>query len=95
MQVTLAAGTAPSDVAGSNLHAMVRTVFPSGWSTVIVALVKARSSMLSTQFLLGQSGAPSMDAGGGLVLTLKATFPFFTSDAGIVSLPVTVRGAGF
>ncbi len=54
------------------------------------------SVIVSVQLLPGQSGAPGIGFGdGGLVVTLNATFPFFTADAGIDSLPVTVTGAGF
>ena len=63
--------------------------------TVTVALVNAMSVMVSRQEAFGQSGAPGTGEVGPLVVTEKVTLPFFTSLAGIDSLPLTVMGAGF
>ena len=88
-------GTGPSEVGGLKVHITVSTTLPAGCSTVIVALVKARSSIVSVQLGLGQSGAPAMIGSGGNVVTLKGVVPFLISSAGIAWLPITVRGAGF
>jgi hypothetical protein len=77
------------------VHAIVSTTVPAGCSTVMVAEVKARSSIVSVQFGFGQSGAPGMVASGGSVWTLNGVLPFLSSSAGIASEPVTVIGAGF
>jgi hypothetical protein len=64
--------------------------------TVIVALVKARSVIVSVQFEFGQPGAPAIGLfGGGLVVTVNVTLPFLTSDAGRDCEPETETGAGF
>src|SRR3990172_12737091 len=87
--------TGPSLVAGLKVQLTTRTTLPAGCSTVIVALVNARSRMFSLQPGLGQSGAPGIDDGGAVVVTLNGVLPFLISDAGIETLPVTLIGAGF
>lgn len=87
--------TAPSDVAAVKVHETVNTTTPAGCSTVIVAEVNARSSMLSVQFGFGQPGAPGIGVVGATVVTENDVFPFLISLAGIATLPVTVVGAGF
>jgi hypothetical protein len=88
-------GTAPSEVAGPNVHVTTSTTVPNGCSTVNVALVKATSSMDSVQFEFGQSGAPAIVAGADVVRTLNGVVPFLSSDSGITCVPVSVIGAGF
>lgn len=87
--------TAPSAVGALKVHETVNTTTPAGCSTVIVADVNARSSMLSVQFGFGQPGAPAMGVVGATVVTENVVFPFLISLAGIATLPVTVSGAGF
>ena len=94
-QVTFCLGTAPFDVGALKVHEIVRTTVPGGCSTVIVAEVNARSSMLSVQFGFGQPGAPGTGVVGAVVVTENDVLPFLISDAGIATLPVTVIGAGF
>ena len=93
-QDTFCLGTAPLDVGALNLHEIVKTTVPP-CSTVIVAEVNARSSMLWVQFGFGQPGAPGMGVVGAVVVTENGVVPFLISDAGIATLPVTVIGAGF
>ncbi len=95
MQVTLAAGTTPFDVAGLNVQVTVRTTVGGGCSTVMTALVKDMSVMISVHDELGQSGAPGIGVAGEFVVTLKGVLPFLISLAGMDTLPVTVTGAGF
>ena len=90
----LALGTAPFDVAGLNEHMTVSTTVGVGCSTVIVALVKDMSVMISVHAELGQSGAPGIGLTGGFVVTLNGVLPFLISLAGMDTLPVTVTGAG-
>ncbi len=78
-----------------NVQLTVRTSVPAGCSTVIVALVNARSVMSSLQFGFGQSGASGIGVVGSFVMTPNGVFPFLISPAGIASLPDTVIGAGF
>lgn len=95
VQLTVLPGTGPSEVGGLKVQVTVSTVVPSGCSTVMMALVNARSSMVSVQRLFGQSGAPAMTADGATVTTLNGVKPFLNSSSGIAWLPVTVIGAGF
>jgi len=95
VQVTLAAGTTPFDVAGLNVQVTVRTTVGGGCSTVMTALVKDMSVMISVHDELGQSGAPGIGVAGEFVVTLKGVLPFLISLAGMDTLPVTVTGAGF
>lgn len=97
MQETVWDGTGPLAVAGSNTHETVNTV-ASGvpCCTVMVALVKDRSVIVSVQLEFGQPGAPEIGLlGGGCVVTAKATVPFLICDAGIASEPETETEAGF
>jgi hypothetical protein len=96
-QVTSWEGSAPSFVGCANKHEMVNSVAGGvPCCTVIVALVKARSVIVSVQFGFGQPGAPAIGLfGGGWVVTVKVTLPFLTSDAGIACEPETETGAGF
>jgi hypothetical protein len=93
--VTDPAGTPPLADAGEIVHDTVSTRVPGGCSTVMVALVNARSVIVSVHWVLGQPGAPGITVGGATVTTLKGVLPFLISDAGIAWLPVTVMGAGF
>src|SRR5262245_60349190 len=95
VQLTLARGTEPSRVAGLMAQVTVRTVVPAGCSTVMTADENARSSIVSVQWGLGQSGAPAMVRSGATVNTENGVVPFLTSLAGIAWLPITVSGAGF
>jgi hypothetical protein len=61
----------------------VNTVVPGGCSTVMTADVNARSSIVSFQLALGQSGAPAMIGSGATVTTEKGVVPFLISAAGI------------
>ena len=63
--------------------------------TVMVADVNVKSVICAVQLLLGQPACSGVGCAGGLVVTLKFTFPFLTSLAGIDWLPVTVTAAGF
>src|SRR5215216_5229943 len=74
---------------------MVRTRLPSGCSTVMTALVNAKSVIVSVQLEPGQSGAPSIGLGGGSVVTSKWTLPLSISSLGIDTLPLTSASAGF
>jgi len=82
-------------VGGLNEQDTVRTVVPTGCSTVIVALVNCMSVMSSIHCGFGQSGAPGIGVTGPFVVTLNGVLPFFTSLSGIACEPVTVAGAGF
>ena len=95
MQLTVPPGTLPLLVCGSKVQLTVSTVLPTGCSIVRVALVKARSSIVSVQFEFGQSGAPEISGLGAWVVTLKGVVPFLISLPGIAWLPVTLSGAGF
>lgn len=57
MRLTELPGTAPSDECGLMLHVSLSTTLPGGCSTVMSALVNARSSTVSTRFGFAQSGA--------------------------------------
>jgi len=95
VQVTLAAGTGPFEVAGLNAQVTVRTTVGDGCSTVMTALMNDMSVMISVHEELGQSGAPGIGVVGEFVVTLNGVLPFLSSLAGIDTLPVTVTGAGF
>src|SRR5262245_20033600 len=95
VQVTDPAGTPPLADAGEIEHDTVSTSVPGGCSTVMVALVNARSVIVSVHWVLGQPGAPGITDGGATVTTSKGVLPFLISDAGMASLPLTVMGAGF
>ncbi len=90
----LLAGTEPSTVCGLNVQATVRTKDPA-WKTVIVALVKATSVIVSVQFVFGHAGAPGTGDCGGRVVTLKGVLPFLSCEFGINCSPVRVTEAGF
>ncbi len=95
MQLTLELGTVPLEVDGLKVQLTVSTVVPTGCSTLITALVNDTSVIVSVQFFeFGQPGAPGIGFVGGLVVTLKATLPFLTWDAGMAWDPVKVTGAG-
>src|SRR5512135_2970258 len=87
VHVTVRLDTVPFDVGGENMQLTVSTSVPSGCSTLMTALVNARSVIASVQFGFGQSGAPAIGVTGGSVTTWKVTLPFSTSLAGIASLP--------
>lgn len=91
---TFPGGTAPLPVGSVKVHETVSTNWPA-WYMLIVADVKARSSIDSVQLVLGQSGAPGMSVGGAVVVTLNGVQPFLISLAGIACDPDTVIGAGF
>ncbi len=95
MHFTVPPGTEPLEVCGLKVQVTVSTRVPTGCSTVIVALVNARSVIDSVQFVLGQSGAPAIIVGGATVVTAKGVVPFLIALAGIASDPLTVIGAGF
>jgi len=95
VQLTVAVGTAPFEVAGLKVQLTVSTVVPGGCWTVMVALVNDMSVMISVQLVLGHPGAPGIGDVGALVVTVNGVLPFIISLAGIASLPVTVIGAGF
>jgi len=95
VQVTLAAGTTPFEVAGLNEQVTVRTIVGGGCSTVMTALVNDMSVIISVHDELGQSGAPGIGVVGEFVVTLNGVLPFLISLAGMDTLPVTVTGAGF
>src|SRR4029450_11106583 len=61
----------------------------------MVALLNARSVIVSIHWVLGQPGAPGITLGGATVTTLKGVLPFLISAAGIAWRRVTVMGAGF
>jgi len=95
-------GTAPFVVGELKVQVTVRTKVPpvplefAGWKTVIVALVNARSVIVSVHFELGHCGAPGIGLVGGSVVTWNATFPFLSIDSeGMNWPPLTVVGAGF
>lgn len=94
MQLTFALGTGPFVVGEEKVQVTVRTVVPSGWSTVMVALVNAMSVMTSVHWRFGQSGAPSTGVTGGWVTTLNVRLPFLISSSGILIEPVTSTSAG-
>jgi hypothetical protein len=60
----------------------VKTTTPP-CETVIVALVKSRSVISAVQLLFGQPACAAVGWLGGLVVTLKLTFPFLTSLDGM------------
>jgi hypothetical protein len=93
-QLTKLDRTVPFVVGVANVQLTVNSVTPP-CCTVIVALVKARSVIVSVQLEFGQPGAPGMGLVGAFVVTSKLTFPFLISSAGIASDPVTVTDAGF
>jgi hypothetical protein len=93
--VTFAPETAPSEVGGAmKVQLTVSTSVPTGCSTVITAVVNISSSIDSSQFEFGHSGAPAMNESGASVVTLNGVVPFLISLAGIGSTPITVIGAG-
>ena len=86
MQLTFWPGTAPLPVGVAKVQLTVSTRVPGGCSTVIVALVNARSVMSSVQLEFGQSGAPAIGDTGGCVVTLNGVVPFLISLAGMAWL---------
>src|SRR5919198_1477453 len=70
------------------------TVLPP-CTTVIVALVKATSVISASQLLFGQPPCLPVGSAGAPVVTLKATFPFLISEAGMLCVPVSVTEPGF
>ena len=83
VQLTFWPGTAPLAVGVPKVQLTVSTRVPGGCSTVIVALVNARSVMSSVQLEFGQSGAPAIGDTGGCVVTLNGVVPFLISLAGM------------
>ena len=63
--------------------------------TVMVAVLKTISVISAVQLLFGHPACAGVGCAGGFVVTLKLTFPFLTSLAGMDWLPVTVTSAGF
>jgi hypothetical protein len=70
------------EVAGLNVLEYVNTVWPP-CTTVIVALVKDTSVIVSVHRRFGQSGAPGIGDVGAAVRTKKSTLPFLISLAGM------------
>ena len=87
MQVTLAAGTTPFEVAGLNAQVTVRTTVGNGCSTVMTALVNDMSVIISVHDELGQSGAPGIGVVGEFVVTLNGVLPFLSSLIQVVTEP--------
>ena len=83
VQLTWLPGTAPLVVAGVNVQLTVSTVVPGGCSTVIVAVVKDTSVIVSVHCGFGHSGAPGIGVTAAAVRTSKETLPFFIAPSGM------------